>query len=304
MANPKLTLGLDIGSPSIKLVQLKEVVQRGVVGYQLQAFGIKPLPPEAIIDGALMNSTAIVQAIQELVAELNIKNKNVTLAIPGHSVIIKKISLPVMSQEELDESIQTEAGQYINIDIKDVYLDTYPLPSEDDQMGQMDVMLVAAKKDMVNDYAAVVSEAGLNPVIVDIDTFAIQNCFEANYEVASGETVVLLNVGASIININIIQVARCETDGFTAFIERKVISVPVRFIVEQFYHVLLGKGSKKHPEFYFMIPVYRAEKSFKIAVAHHRELIAVGEVLLFSVQRTEFYFFAKSAEKSIHPGKH
>jgi len=211
MANPKLTLGLDIGSTSIKLVQLKEVVQRGVVGYQLQAFGIKPLPPEAIIDGALMNLTAIVQAIQELVAELNIKNKNVTLAIPGHSVIIKKISLPVMSQEELDESIQTEAGQYINIDIKDVYLDTYPLPSEDDQMGQMDVMLVAAKKDMVNDYAAVVSEAGLNPVIVDIDTFAIQNCFEANYEVASGETVVLLNVGASIININIL------TNGVPAF---------------------------------------------------------------------------------------
>lgn len=211
MANPKLTLGLDIGSTAIKLVQLKEVVQRGVVGYQLQSFGIKPLPPEAIIDGALMNSTAIVQAIQELIAELRVKNRNVTLAIPGHSVIIKKINLPLMSQEDLDETIQFEAGQYINIDTKDVFLDTFPIPAEDDQMGQMDVLLVAAKKDMVNDYSAVVAEAGLVPSIVDIDTFAIQNCFEANYELASGETVVLLNIGASIININIL------TNGIPAF---------------------------------------------------------------------------------------
>lgn len=204
MASPKLTLGLDIGSTAIKLVQLKEVMQRGVVGYQLQSFGIKPLPPEAIIDGALMNSTAIVQAIQELVAELRIKNKLVTLAIPGHSVIIKKINMPLMSQEELDESIQFEAGQYINIDTKEVFLDAFPLPSEEDQMGQMDVLLVAAKKDIVNDYSSVVAEAGLTPSIVDVDTFAIQNCFEANYEVSSGETAVLLNVGASIININIL----------------------------------------------------------------------------------------------------
>lgn len=211
MANPKLTLGLDIGSTAIKLVQLKEVVQRGVVGYQLQSFGIKPLPPEAIIDGALMNSMAIVQAIQELIAELRVKNRNVTISIPGHSVIIKKISLPLMSQEELDETIQFEAGQYINIDTKDVFLDTFPLPAEDDQMGQMDALLVAAKKDMVNDYAAVVAEAGLIPANVDVDTFAIQNCFEANYEVSSGETVVLLNIGASIININIL------TNGVPAF---------------------------------------------------------------------------------------
>lgn len=211
MANPKLTLGLDIGSTAIKLVQLKEVVQRGVVGYQLQSFGIKPLPPEAIIDGALMNSMAIVQAIQELIAELRVKNRNVTISIPGHSVIIKKISLPLMSQEELDETIQFEAGQYINIDTKDVFLDTFPLPAEDDQMGQMDALLVAAKKDMVNDYAAAVAEAGLIPANVDVDTFAIQNCFEANYEVSSGETVVLLNIGASIININIL------TNGVPAF---------------------------------------------------------------------------------------
>lgn len=211
MASSKLTLGLDIGSTSIKLVQLKEVVQHGVVGYQLQSFGIKPLPTEAIIDGTVMNSSAIVQAIQELVAEHRIKSKEVTLAIPGHSVIIKKITMPVMDQEALDEAIKTEAPNYINIDINDVYLDAAPLPTADDQMGQMDVMLVAARKSIVNDYATVVAEAGLVASNVDIDTFAVQNCFEANYDVSSGETVALLNIGASIINITIL------TDGVPVF---------------------------------------------------------------------------------------
>ena len=211
MAAPKLTIGLDIGSTSVKLVQLKEVNQHGVIGYQLQSFGFKQLPTEAIIDGSIMNSSAIVQAIQELIAELKIKNKNVTLSIPGHSVIIKKITMPLMDQEALDEAIKTEASQYINIDINDVYVDACPLPGVDEQMGQMDVMLVAARKNVVNDYSSVVAEAGLIASTVDIDTFAVQNCFEANYEVSSGETVALINIGASIININIL------TDGVPIF---------------------------------------------------------------------------------------
>jgi len=204
MAKGKLALGLDIGSSGVKMVQLKEVRRRGATVFQLQAFGTKPLPPEAIVDGALMNSTAIVQAIQELVSELRIKHKEAALGVSGHSVIIKKISLPRMSQEELDESIQWEAEQYIPFDVKDVHIDTFPLPSGNDQTGQMDVLLVAAKKDMINDYTSVVAEAGLEPVIVAVDAFAVQNCIESNYDVPRGETVVLINAGASVVNINII----------------------------------------------------------------------------------------------------
>ncbi len=107
MAKSKLAVGLDIGSSSVKLVQLKE--KKG--GYQLLGFGSAPLPPEAIVDGALMNSAAIVQAIQELAAEQKVKAKEVAIGVRGHSVIIKKISMPRMSQEELDESIQWEAEQ-------------------------------------------------------------------------------------------------------------------------------------------------------------------------------------------------
>jgi type IV pilus assembly protein PilM len=200
MARSKLAVGLDIGSSSVKLVQLKE--RKG--GYQLLAFGVAPLPPEAIVDGALMNSAAIVQAIQELVAQQKVKARDVAIGVRGHSVIIKKISLPRMTQEELDESIQWEAEQYIPFDVKDVNIDTQILTPEGDAAGQMDVLLVAAKKDMINDYTSVCAEAGLTATVVDVDAFAVQNAFEKNYEPSPTDTVVLINVGAAVSNINVI----------------------------------------------------------------------------------------------------
>src|SRR4051812_49308811 len=109
MARNKLSVGLDIGSSSVKLVYLKETKR----GFALEAFNVAPLPPEAIVDGALMNSSAIVDAIKELFGQAKLKVKNVAIGISGHSVIIKKISLPRMTQEELEESIQWEAEQYI-----------------------------------------------------------------------------------------------------------------------------------------------------------------------------------------------
>jgi type IV pilus assembly protein PilM len=204
MARGKLAIGLDIGSTSVKMIQLKELRRRGQVVYALQSFGMKPLPPEAIVDGALMNSTAIVQATQELVSELRIKQKDVAIGVSGHSVIIKKISIPRMTQEELEESIQWEAEQYIPFDVKDVNIDTQILnPEANDATGQMDVLLVAAKKDMINDYTTVVSEAGLIPAVVDVDAFAVQNMFSSNYDVPD-RTIVLINAGASVVNINIL----------------------------------------------------------------------------------------------------
>ena len=128
----------------------------------------------------------------------------VATSVSGHSVIIKKINLPQMTAEELEESIQWEAEQYIPFDINDVNIDVQILNTESTQAGQMDVLLVAAKKDMVNDYTEVISSAGLTPVVVDIDAFAVQNQFEINYEVPRSETVVLVNIGASVTNINVL----------------------------------------------------------------------------------------------------
>jgi type IV pilus assembly protein PilM len=200
MAKGKLAVGLDIGSSSVKLVQLRE--KKG--GYALQCFATSKLPPETIVDGALMNSAAVVQAIQELLAGQKVKGKDVAIGVRGHSVIIKKIALPRMSQEELDDSIQWEAEQYIPFDVKDVHIDTQILTPGGDAAGQMDVLLVAAKKDMINDYTSVCAEAGLTATVVDVDAFAVQNAYEASYEAAPGETVVLINVGAAVTNVNII----------------------------------------------------------------------------------------------------
>ena len=206
MARGKNALGLDIGSSSIKLCQLKETKK----GIQLVNFSMAPLPTEAIVDGALMNAPAIVDAVQTMVGDLKIKQKEAAISISGHSVIIKKISLPTMSQEELDESINWEAEQYIPFDINDVYIDYQLLQNRPDQ-GQMDVMLVAAKREMVDEYAGVVREAGLTPAVVEVDCFSIQNSFEINYRFPPGEAVVLLDVGASTINITIV------SNGITTF---------------------------------------------------------------------------------------
>jgi type IV pilus assembly protein PilM len=206
MAKGKNAVGLDIGSSSIKVCQLKENKK----GVQLVSFGMIQLPPEAIVDGALMNSTAIVDAIRELFQSQKIKHKQVAISVSGHSVILKKINLPQMSEEELEESLKWEAEQYIPFDINDVNIDHYTL-NRDNGQGQMDVLLVAAKKDMINDYTAVVGEAGLDPVVVDVDAFAVQNQFELNYGIPAGETVVLVNVGASVININVV------SNGISAF---------------------------------------------------------------------------------------
>ncbi len=203
----KGSIGLDIGSSFIKVCELQPKGN----GWSLTNFGMTKLPPEAIVDGALMNSNIIVEAIRELIRKNHIRTKDVITSVSGHSVIIKKINLPVMSMEELEESIHWEAEQYIPFDINDVNIDVQIINQSGDEAGQMEVVLVAAKKDMINDYVAIIQEAGLSPVVIDVDSFAIENMYEVNYEAAGDETSVLVNVGASIININVLK------GGVTAF---------------------------------------------------------------------------------------
>ncbi len=196
----KDVIGLDIGSSSVKIIQLKE----GKHGYMLVNFGMIGLPPETIVDNAIMNSAAVVEVIKELLNSTKIKEKNVVMGLSGHSVIIKKITLPTMSQEQLEEAIHWEAEQYIPFDINDVNMDVTILNPNSTVAGQMDVLLVAAKKEMVQDYISIAAEAGLTPVVIDVDVFALQNMFEVNYEMNPGETIVLCNIGASNTNLNII----------------------------------------------------------------------------------------------------
>ena len=196
----KNLVGLDIGSSAVKLVELKE----GKEGtFQLVKAGLEVLSPEAIVDGAIMDSSLVVETISRLLASTGVKNPNVAVSVSGHSVIVKKIMLPTMPEEELSESIRWEAEQYVPFDINDVYLDYVVL--DPGAVGEtMGVLLVAAKKEKVDDFKNVVTQAGRTPSLVDVDAFALQNCYEVNYGADPGRVVALVNVGASVMNVNIL----------------------------------------------------------------------------------------------------
>jgi type IV pilus assembly protein PilM len=205
MFTPKRQLvGLDIGSSGIKLVQLKESRGR----YILQKFGFKPLEPEVIVDGTVMDEGRVVSAIKELFEETKIKVKQVAVSISGHAVIIKKISLPPMPDEELEGQVRLAAEQYIPFDINEVNIDFSVLPSSEaggDAQGEMSIILVAAKKDKINELTELVKGAGLLPIVMDVDAFAIENMHAINYPVSREETTALVNIGASVMNINIVR---------------------------------------------------------------------------------------------------
>lgn len=173
-------------------------------------FDYEQLPPETIVDGALLNSSLVADAVQELLARNKIRTKETALSVSGNTVIIRKITLPLMTQEELQESIQWEAEQYIPFDINEVFIGFEVLAPRTEQ-GQMDVVLVAAKKDMISDYQNLCSDVNLKAFVMDVDAFALQNAYEVNYGFHQNETVVLLDVGNSVVTMNVV------TDGITMF---------------------------------------------------------------------------------------
>lgn len=191
-------VGLDIGSNAIKLVELSS----GKKSHQLKNVGEAPIPNGSIVNKSIADPGAVAQALSSLISDLKVKTRNVAISISGHSVIIKKVSLPKMSDVELRESIPWELEQYIPQSIDEVNYDYQVMPGETPE-GNVDVLIVAAKKDVTSDYLNVVRDVGLNPVVVDVDAFALENAYEMNYTDTAG-LLALINIGASITNINII----------------------------------------------------------------------------------------------------
>ena len=196
-------VGLDIGSSAVKAVELKAAGK----AFKVTAFGSEPVPPDSIVDGAIIDAAAVADSIRRLFDGHGIKTKDVAASLSGNAVIVKKITLPIMTEAELAESIYWEAEQYIPFDIQDVNLDYQILDPGEAAAGKstMDVLLVAAKKEKIADYTGVIAQAGRTAVVVDVDAFALQNAYEANYGIEPGAVVVLLNAGASAANINILQ---------------------------------------------------------------------------------------------------
>ncbi|MFH7320116.1 type IV pilus assembly protein PilM [Desulfurivibrio sp. D14AmB] len=205
-----LALGLDIGSHAVKACEL----QRSGSGYLLKSLGSALMPPDTIEDGALVEPAAVAKVIGNLLSNLGSRNKKVAISVSGYSVIVKKINLRVMSSQELEKHLHEEAEQYIPFDIDDVYLDCQDLHTNIGEEDHTDIMLVAAKKELVDGYLGMLEELGLETVVVDVDAFALENAFEA----AGGpnESAALVDIGASKMNINIIS-------GGTSALARDVI---------------------------------------------------------------------------------
>jgi type IV pilus assembly protein PilM len=193
-------VGLDLGSSAVKAIELKPTGKT----WKVTAFGTEPIPPDSIVDGAIIDGGSVVEAIRRLFESRQIKTKDVAASLSGNAVIVKKISLPVMTDAELAESIYWEAEQYIPFDIQDVNLDYQILDARDTGKSTMDVLLVAAKNEKIADYTGVIAQAGRSAVVVDVDAFALQNAYEVNYGFEPDAIVVLLNAGASATNINIL----------------------------------------------------------------------------------------------------
>ena len=193
----KNLVGLDIGSSAVKAVELQ--TRRGAV--ELVSLGYENLPSDTIVDGQIMELNNVSNVVSNIFRSHQIKTDRVVAGVSGHSVIVKNIVVPQMSEEELEESIDWHAEEHIPFDIADVSLD-YQITGRTHDALQ--VLMTACKRDKIANVKQAIQLAGKQPVIIDVDAFALQNCYEVNYRPAPGQVVALLNIGAATMNINIL----------------------------------------------------------------------------------------------------
>jgi len=194
-------VGLDIGSSSVKAVEL----QRKGGSLHLASLGYENLQADTIVDGQIMELNNVSDVISSIFEEHKIKTTRVAAGVSGHSVIVKNIVVPPMSEAELHESFSWHAEEHIPFDIADVNLDYHITGNSSDALS---VLMAACKSDKIANVKQAIQLAGKQPVIVDVDAFALQNCYELNYRPAPGDVVALLNIGASTMNINILNGTR------------------------------------------------------------------------------------------------
>jgi type IV pilus assembly protein PilM len=282
MAEGNNLIGVDIGTSSIKVCQLKETRR----GFGLVKLGYTPLPAQTIVDGHVMNSQAVVEGLQRAFSEAKIRQKDVAVSISGQAVIIRKITVPMMTAAELDEQIQWEAEQHIPFDIKDVHVD-YEVLRRRPEAGQMDLLLVAAKRDEISDYTQIARSAKLRPLVVDIDAFTVQNLFEVNRGIPPDQTFAIINVGASLASINIV------SNGASAF--TRDIANGGNYITEQIQKQL-------------GIPFEQAEDFKCASVTGHAQIPeqihpiieSVCDSIAGEIQRSLDFFLATSGESEMH----
>src|ERR1051325_5267052 len=197
----KNLVGLDIGSSSVKAVEL----QKKGSNLQLLSLGVENLQPDTIVDGQIMELNNVSNVINSIFNEHQIKTPRVAAGVSGHSVIVKNIVLPQMSEDELQESFSWHAEEHIPFDISDVNLDYQVTSSSSESLHDL---MAACKSDKIANMKQAIQLAGKQPVVIDVDSFALQNCYEMNYQPRAGEFVALLNIGAATMNLNILNGTR------------------------------------------------------------------------------------------------
>lgn len=195
---PAGLVGLDIGSSSVKAVELRQKSD----GYELVSLALDRLSQDAIVDGAIMDSFSVSAAIEKIFVENKMQSARVATSVSGNAVIVKRITVNAATQEELEAAVQREATQSIRFDLGEVNINYYVLGPAAAGSG-LEVLLLAVKREKMQSHANVLSQANKTPVVLDIDAFALQNAFEMSYEPPPDQTIALLNIGASIMNINI-----------------------------------------------------------------------------------------------------
>ena len=279
MSEGKHLVGVDIGSSSIKVCQVKQ----GRKGVTVNRLGYIPVPAQTIVDGQVMDATTVVEALTQVMQAARITQKEIAVSVSGQNVIIRKITVPMMTAAELEEQIQWEAEQHIPFDIKDVHVDYQVLQRKPD-VSQMELLLVAAKKEQINDYIQLARDARLRPLVCDIDAFTVQNVFEVHRGVSENQTLALVNIGASHASLNVVAngvsvfTREVGTGGNLASSEvQKRLGIPF----EQAEAYKCGGGG--------IVP---AEAS--------QVLEEVADSIAAEVQRSVDFFMATSGEASIH----
>jgi len=281
MAEGKHLVGVDIGASSVKVVQLKESRKR----YSVAKYGYSALPPQTIVDGHVMSAGIVTETLQRVFRDNKISQRDVAIGVYGQSVIVRKITVPMMTPEELAEQISWEAEQHIPFDIKVMSID-YEVLRRRPEAGQMDLLLVAAKKDEINDYASIVREAKLKPVVVDINAFTVQNIFEHTAGLPQDATVALLNVGAAVSGLNIV------SRGISAFTRE-----------------IANAGNAVTEEIQRQLSVaFEQAEAYKLAASTnpgsvpaqvHQAIGAACEALAGEIQRSLDFYLATSGEAEI-----
>ncbi len=273
-------LSLDIGSSSIKMV---EVHGQGS-NLKVTNAGIIPLQSDAVQSHRVQDIGQVSQAIRTLVEENRVRTKEVVAAVPGPAVIIKPVSFPAQEPASLEETILFEAGNFIPESLDNVNLD-YQVLGRDPATDNIDVLLVAVRKDIINSYLTAISEAGLIPTIVDVDYFAIENMFETNYSPDPGEVVALVNIGARYSSLTIMKGGRSSFTG----------DVPVGG--EQFTDLLaqefgISRDQAEEAKISGSLEGYDKEDIDRV-------LSVTSEQLLDEIQRSLSFFWTGSTEEQI-----